>query len=78
MPCVALALPISPAPLEGLVDSYFALAAFVLGICLAVAVVFIIVQRLEIERLEGLIRPWDHDGDGAPGGRKRHDPYIDR
>lgn len=59
-------------------DSYFALAAFVLGICLAIAVVFIIVQRLEIERLEGLIRPWDHDGDGRPGGRKRHDPYIER
>lgn len=60
-------------------DSYFALAAFVLGICLAVAVVFIIVQRLEIERLEGLIRPWDHDGDGRPGGRRSNlDPHIER
>ena len=59
-------------------DAYFAFAAFVLFICLAVAVYFIIAQRLEIERLEGLIRPFDPDGDGRPGGRKRHDPYIDR
>ena len=33
-------------------DAYFAFAAFVLFICLAVAVYFIIAQRLEIERLE--------------------------
>lgn len=59
-------------------DSYFALAAFAGWILLGFAVYFIIAQRLEIERLEGLIRPWDHDGDGRPGGRKRHDPYIDR
>jgi len=59
-------------------DSLWALAAFAGWILLGFAVYFIIAQRLEIERLEGLIRPWDHDGDGRPGGRKRHDPYIDR
>jgi len=59
-------------------DSLWALAAFAGWILLGFAVYFIIAQRLEIERLEGLIRPWDHDGDGAPGGRKRHDPYVDR
>lgn len=66
-------------------DAYFAFAAFVLFICLAVAVYFIIAQRLlierqddELKRLRALIRPFDADGNGAPGGRKRHDPYIDR
>lgn len=59
-------------------DSLWALAAFAGWILLGFAVYFIIAQRLEIERLEGLIRPFDHDGDGRPGGRKRHDPYIDR
>lgn len=59
-------------------DSLWALAAFAGWILLGFAVYFIIAQRWEIERLEGLIRPWDHDGDGRPGGRKRHDPYIDR
>jgi len=59
-------------------DSLWALAAFAGWILLGFAVYFIIAQRLEIERLEGLIRPWDHDGDGRPGGRKRHDPYIER
>jgi len=34
------------------VDAYFAFAAFVLFICLAVAVYFIIAQRLLIEKLE--------------------------
>lgn len=59
-------------------DSLWALAAFAGWILLGFAVYFIIAQRLEIERLEGLIRPWDHDGDGRPGGRKRHDPYVER
>lgn len=59
-------------------DSLWALAAFAGWILLGFAVYFIIAQRLEIERLEGLIRPFDHDGDGRPGGRKRHDPYIER
>lgn len=59
-------------------DSLWALAAFAGWILLGFAVYFIIAQRWEIERLEGLIRPWDHDGDGRPGGRKRHDPYIER
>lgn len=66
-------------------DGYFAFAAFVLGICLAVSVYFIIAQRLlierqdeEIKRLRRLIRPFDADDDGVPGGRKRHDPYVER
>ena len=59
-------------------DSLWALAAFAGWILLGFAVYFIIAQRLEIERLEGLIRPFDPDGDGRPGGRKRHDPYVER
>ena len=59
-------------------DSLWALAAFAGWILLGFAVYFIIAQRLEIERLEGLIRPFDPDGDGRPGGRKRQDPYIER
>lgn len=74
-------------------DSYFALAAFVLGVTQIASLALIVVAlqkceqykaltavlNAEIRRLGALIRPFDPDADGKPGGsRKRHDPYVER
>lgn len=63
----------------GVCDSYFALAAFVLLPIVVVLGYLLTIVIRENEKLRDLIRPFDANSDGRPGGsRKRHDPYIDR
>lgn len=67
-------------------EAYALLACFILLIlflCMA-AVALVLGERvMHLEyinaKLRKAIKPWDHDGDGYPGGRAPNlDPYVKR
>jgi len=59
-------------------DAYFALAACVFFLLMCCAISLAMIQGARADHLEAInaklrdaIRPFDPDGDGKPGGRKR-------
>ena len=67
-------------------EAYLLLALFVcvIGLASLIAVAITLAERVRhLEwinaKLRKAIKPWDHDGDGYPGGRKPNlDPYVKR
>jgi hypothetical protein len=67
-------------------EAYLLLALFVcvIGLASLIAVAITLAERVRhLEwinaKLKAAIKPWDHDGDGYPGGRAPNiDPYVKR